>query len=389
MKKIVLVLFCILGLKAWAQETQPAVSSGKEVVFMVVEQMPEFPGGQEALFHFLSENVKYPVIAQENGIQGRVIVQFVVNTDGSIVDVEVIRSGGDASLDKEAVRVIESMPKWKPGKHKGEPVRVKYTTPINFSLTNNNSQLTKTSKNNSTSNAKICSRTIVLSKAGTLSSLTQPEDYDTLTHLIIAGPINSSDMYIIRHLCGARDCLLNNDSLIPLIGRVNNLDLRKAVIMNDKSFFYEHRSMRQFWGSRTTTTSDKNGRVISSKTFSWNYDLSKPISKSDWRCFHAETNDVGIGCKLTWTERPNDDKGDVYEHSYCVKNKISNFMFNRCSSLRQITLPEKVKYIGDYAFDNNSIIEIFCPQPINKYVIDKKNFFIKRLQYSPSNAKKK
>ena len=112
----------------------PQEEEEEEVVFVVVESMPEFPGGQQALFKYLSENVKYPVIAQENGIQGRVICQFVVNKDGSIVDVEVVRSGGDPSLDKEAVRVIKSMPKWKPGKQRGKPVRVKYTVPVNFKL---------------------------------------------------------------------------------------------------------------------------------------------------------------------------------------------------------------------------------------------------------------
>ena len=112
----------------------PQEDEEEEVVFVIVESMPEFPGGQQALFKYLSENVKYPVIAQENGIQGRVICQFVVNKDGSIVDVEVVRSGGDPSLDKEAVRVIKSMPKWKPGKQRGKPVRVKYTVPVNFKL---------------------------------------------------------------------------------------------------------------------------------------------------------------------------------------------------------------------------------------------------------------
>ena len=112
----------------------PVEEEEEEVVFVVVETMPEFRGGQQALFKYLSENVKYPVIAQENGIQGRVICQFVVNKDGSIVEVEVVRSGGDASLDKEAVRVIKSMPKWKPGKQRGKAVRVKYTVPVNFRL---------------------------------------------------------------------------------------------------------------------------------------------------------------------------------------------------------------------------------------------------------------
>ena len=112
----------------------PVEEEEEEVIFVVVESMPEFPGGQQALFKYLAENVKYPVIAQENGIQGRVICQFVVNRDGSIVDVVAVRSSGEPSLDKEAIRVIQSMPKWKPGKQRGKPVRVKYTVPVNFRL---------------------------------------------------------------------------------------------------------------------------------------------------------------------------------------------------------------------------------------------------------------
>ncbi|MBO4689648.1 MAG: energy transducer TonB [Paludibacteraceae bacterium] len=105
-----------------------------DVVFQVVEKMPEFQGGTQALFKYLSENVKYPANAQENGIQGRVICQFVVNKNGSIVDVEVVRSGGDPSLDEEAIRVIKAMPKWIPGKQRGKNVRVKYSLPVNFKL---------------------------------------------------------------------------------------------------------------------------------------------------------------------------------------------------------------------------------------------------------------
>lgn len=111
----------------------PVQEEEDNVVFQVVETMPGFPGGDQALFKFLGDNVKYPVIAQENGIQGRVICQFVVNRDGSIVDVEVVRPV-DPSLDKEAIRVIKSMPKWTPGKQRGKPVRVKYTLPVNFKL---------------------------------------------------------------------------------------------------------------------------------------------------------------------------------------------------------------------------------------------------------------
>lgn len=109
------------------------VEEDDQVIFQVVETMPTFPGGDQALFKFLSDNIRYPVIAQENGIQGRVICQFVVNRDGSIVDVEVVRSV-DASLDREAIRVIKSMPNWKPGMQRGKAVRVKYTLPVNFRL---------------------------------------------------------------------------------------------------------------------------------------------------------------------------------------------------------------------------------------------------------------
>lgn len=111
----------------------PIEEEEEEVVFQVVEKMPEFPGGQQALFEYLSKNIRYPVIAQENGLQGRVICQFVVNQDGSIVDIVVVRSV-DPSLDKEAERVIKSMPKWKPGEQRGKAVRVKYTLPVNFRL---------------------------------------------------------------------------------------------------------------------------------------------------------------------------------------------------------------------------------------------------------------
>lgn len=105
----------------------------ENVVFQVVENMPEFPGGMGALMQFLGKNIKYPTIAQENGVQGRVIVQFVVNKDGSIVDPVVVRSV-DPYLDKEALRVIKSMPKWKPGMQRGKAVRVKYTVPVTFKL---------------------------------------------------------------------------------------------------------------------------------------------------------------------------------------------------------------------------------------------------------------
>ena len=106
----------------------------ENVVFKVVETMPSFPGGDAALMKFISDNVRYPAIAQENGIQGRAICQFTVEKDGSISDIQILRSAGDETLDKEAKRVIKSMPKWSPGKQRGKAVRVSYTIPINFRL---------------------------------------------------------------------------------------------------------------------------------------------------------------------------------------------------------------------------------------------------------------
>lgn len=102
-------------------------------VFFIVEDMPEFPGGMAALQKFIAQSIKYPVIAQENGIQGKVFVNFVVNTDGSVTNAKIAR-GVDPSLDKEALRVVMTLPKWKPGRQGGKAVRVSYTVPINFQL---------------------------------------------------------------------------------------------------------------------------------------------------------------------------------------------------------------------------------------------------------------
>ena len=121
-------------LKAKEVIAQPEPPKEEETkVFDVVEQMPSFPGGPSALMQFLSSNIKYPVVAEENGVQGRVVCTFVVEKDGSITDVRVIKSV-DPSLDKEAMRVVKSMPKWIPGKQNGSAVRVKYTVPVTFRL---------------------------------------------------------------------------------------------------------------------------------------------------------------------------------------------------------------------------------------------------------------
>ncbi len=112
---------------------EPPKHEEENKVFDVVEQMPSFPGGPSALMAYLSSHVKYPAVAEENGIQGRVTVQFVVEKDGSVTDVKTIKSV-DPSLDREAERVVKSMPKWIPGKQNGSAVRVKYFVPVVFRL---------------------------------------------------------------------------------------------------------------------------------------------------------------------------------------------------------------------------------------------------------------
>ena len=114
--------------------TEPVKPKEEEnKVFDVVEQMPSFPGGMAALMAYLQKSIKYPPVAEENGIQGRVVCTFVVERDGSVTDVRVAKSV-DPSLDKEAVRVVSAMPKWIPGKQNGQSVRVKYTLPVTFRL---------------------------------------------------------------------------------------------------------------------------------------------------------------------------------------------------------------------------------------------------------------
>lgn len=114
-------------------QTQEEEEDEEEEVFFIVEDMPEFPGGEAALRQYIANAIKYPTIAQENGIQGKVYITFVVNTDGSVSDARVAR-GVDPSLDKEALRVVNTLPNWKPGEQRGEKVRVSYTVPINFVL---------------------------------------------------------------------------------------------------------------------------------------------------------------------------------------------------------------------------------------------------------------
>ena len=111
------------------EEEEPEV----EQIFDVVEEQASFPGGLQAMMEFLGKNTKYPEMARENGIQGRVYIQFVVYKDGSIKDVKVMK-GRHATLDKEAVRVVKSMPKWVPGKQRGKSVNSRFTLPVKFKI---------------------------------------------------------------------------------------------------------------------------------------------------------------------------------------------------------------------------------------------------------------
>ena len=115
-----------------AQEKENAAIN-EDMIYRDVEEMPSFPEGQGGVFGYISKNIHYPVVAEENGIQGRVLVSFIIEKDGSLTDF-VIEKSVDPSLDKEAIRLVRSMPKWNPGKKDGQSVNVKYTLPITFRL---------------------------------------------------------------------------------------------------------------------------------------------------------------------------------------------------------------------------------------------------------------
>ena len=116
-------------------DVSPVTSKGSGEIFSTVDQPAEFPGGQAKLMTWLSTQIRYPESAQQNGVQGKVIVKFVIEKDGSISGVSILK-GIDKDLDAEAIRVVKMMPKWKPGKNNGEPVRSYFTFPVTFKLSN-------------------------------------------------------------------------------------------------------------------------------------------------------------------------------------------------------------------------------------------------------------
>ena len=133
MKKFIIMALMAVFALATVSAQKTVVAQKNQKVFDVVEQMPEYPGGQAALFEYLSKNIKYPDDAAKKKVEGKVFVTFVVDTDGKITDVSLLRKVFP-SLDAEAIRVISAMPNWIPGKQSGKVVKVKYTVPIMFRL---------------------------------------------------------------------------------------------------------------------------------------------------------------------------------------------------------------------------------------------------------------
>jgi len=128
--QLLLLLIGFMPLISFSQQDPPVP---KEEVFHIVETMPEYPGGPEAMIKFIQQNIQYPDSARNEGIQGKVYVNFVVDSSGNITNVKILR-GVHETLDKESIRVVKSMPKWKPGTQKGKPVRVSYNLPISFRI---------------------------------------------------------------------------------------------------------------------------------------------------------------------------------------------------------------------------------------------------------------
>ena len=140
MKKVVLFLALCAGFISLQAQTDNTKSNNnypevtvEDEIFVVVEKMPEFPGGNEAMAQYITDNIKYPQKAKRKKISGKVFVSFIVEKDGSVSNVEVIRGIG-GGCDEEAIRVVSNMPKWEPGTQRGKPVRVKYILPLNFKI---------------------------------------------------------------------------------------------------------------------------------------------------------------------------------------------------------------------------------------------------------------
>jgi TonB family protein len=141
-KLIVLIIVIVIPFISFSQDSKEQDTCH---TFYAVEQMPEYPGGTNALLQYIADNIHYPQTAKENNIQGKVFVNFIVDETGQVTNVRVVKTV-ETLLDAEAVRVIKSLPLWKPGMQKGKTVRVQFTIPINFALYSTNKELKKLKK---------------------------------------------------------------------------------------------------------------------------------------------------------------------------------------------------------------------------------------------------
>lgn len=200
MKKLFLSLFLLLPVMMAAQEA----SNKDDVVYLIAEHMPEFVGGQEALYKYVQENTVYPEDAKNRGIEGRAIFQVIVNKDSTISDVTLVKTSGNHELDMEARRVVEGMPKWKPALQQGKPVRAKYTIPINFTLSEK-----KEKKNQEVKKAEV-------KKAAPQPQAPQKKKMDEFT---------DGDSFRVLPAADSRPVLAQNGAMIcPNQGYVNDMD---------------------------------------------------------------------------------------------------------------------------------------------------------------------
>ena len=213
-------------------------------VFDYVEQMPSFPGGNSSLIQYLSTQIKYPIVAEENGVEGKVIISFIVDTDGSVTDVRVARSV-DPSLDKEAVRVIRSMPKWKPGMQKGKVVRVKYSVPVTFRLRPSDNPLTNGLTSNSRFNKTdtVSDNEPIYEKADVLPSYPGGEEqFRSITSKVITYPQMAEDAnvdgvvqmnFIVEKDGSISNAVQGKSSVTTYGGNADNLSKTCDDLFND------------------------------------------------------------------------------------------------------------------------------------------------------------
>ncbi len=224
---LILLLITANSLYAQTKETQqeavpPQEPKKKEnksnEIFIVVENQPEYPGGVEAMEKFLSENIRYPIEAMKKGVQGRVITKFIINKDGSLSDIDIVR-GVDSLLDAEAIRVIGMMPKWKPGTQKDKAVNVEFTLPVVFRLTNDDTA-TKSSEEKSRNRKPIFILNDVKMGEGFDLSQIKPEDRKSISVLNngiirIVTKSKSAETKIIDYEPDERFMLMDNQPQFP------------------------------------------------------------------------------------------------------------------------------------------------------------------------------